>query len=74
MKYRIVFKAARKGGLNPHATELVDRIVEADSIEQARLCAYETHEHIGAPFGRFILIERVPQPVEFQHDKPPTEE
>ena len=58
-KYRIVYRASRKGALNPFWSELVDSVVEAENLEKARLAPYETHQHIHPPFGGFIKSERV---------------
>jgi hypothetical protein len=50
MKFRIIFHGCPNGTAyftGAVSKVPVDRIVEADNIEQAKLKAYDTHEHIG---------------------------
>lgn len=46
MKYVLRFYGVPKGSLNATVVVRVERVVEAETIEAARLKAYETHEHI----------------------------
>ncbi len=46
MKYRIRFTGCPKGRLNTAMKDVVTKIVEADTVEEARLKAYDIHEHI----------------------------
>lgn len=45
-KYTIHFRGCPIGRLNTAWKDNVSRLVEADTPEEARLKAYETHEHI----------------------------
>ena len=49
MRYVIEFRGCPIGRLNTVIKEHVIRVVEADSEEQAKLKAYDSHEHINHP-------------------------
>lgn len=48
-RYRIEFYGCVIGQLNTAAKDRVSRVVEAETEEGARMCAYDKHEHIIHP-------------------------
>lgn len=60
-RYLLTFRGVPKGALGSiWATQHVVREVAADTIEAARLSAYDTHEHIAPPHGGFVACAALP--------------